>query len=435
MRPVRRGLLIVLWVGAAFGAPKSKVDFEDTTVEGEMIRPSVEYIPARQRPHFPCDATKLSEADYRTCYERYLAELCGVQVIERERFELHRVGGASAQSVHVSTIGSAYPFWFQLDDFTAVVQETSRWEDWRERKLVLREQSPKLLGFDTFVATPTSVLFGDRRTKRVFVLSAGEFTDPPRPFQKIELASPRHNLLGIVSNETFVVATTKELLWMGLDFKKGLRIEAPFGDYDVDPHLDRYGELLMVSRAPTGKVYLIAPNGHVAASFEKDPGFTYVLLPQGLVASANLVSGKIKIRNRLGFVLSQATVKPPLSQFGLYRQADTAADLFYVGMDGVGVLYADGFEKSFLKVKDGAATVVEAENGLLAVLLKSPGRDDPSRVLERRLDYYRLGKSGSRVSKLVDGICPSSIFASDQALQLSSSLKASVKEGTLQVYR
>ncbi len=436
MAVAREALLVVaLCSGLAVAGPKKPtVDFEEESIEGEVMRPSLQYVPGRPTPQFRCDATKLSVPEYNACYEKLLAEQCGLQVIERERYELHRIGLSTPQSARVRTLGSTYPFAFQLDDGALVLQEASEYEDWRERSLILKDQSPGLSTFDAFVATPTSVLFGDRKTRRVFWIARSDLGYGPKPYRKVELVGSMQALLGILSTEAVVIATSREVLLMKLDQKSGVKLDVPLGDYSVDPRPSRSGRVLLASNAARGKVYLVAPNGQVEGAFDRDPFFTYRLLPNGLVASADLSTGRIRIRNQTGVVLSQTNLGRPLTQFGVFR-GQREADLFYVAADGVGVLYGDGFEKSFLALKASSGRVVEAENGILGVVVSGPGRDDPSRMIERRLDFYRLGQAGSRISRLVEGICPASIRFAERALELRSSIKATVKNGTFQTYR
>ncbi len=435
-RPHALALALVLALPAlAAGPKKPMIDFESQSIEGEVQRPSLQYVPGRPSPTFRCDATKLTAEQYNACFEQHLAEMCGVQVIERERYELKRIGSATSQTVRVRTVGSNYPFAFHVDEGSLYVQEASEYEDWRERSLVLKDQSPGLATFDSFAETPQKVIFGDRRTRRVFTIAKDDLGYGPKPFRKVELFGGKQELLGVLATEQFVVSTSKEVLLMGLDKKTAARLAVPLADYWVDPHVSRAGQLLLVSKAPGGKVYLLAPNGAQVGAFDRDPRYWYYLMPNGLVASVDLNAGKIKIRNQTGVVLSQTGLGRPLTQFGVFRN-QKEADLFFVAQDGVGILYGDGFEKSFLALKGGTVgRVVEAEDGVLGVVVSGPGREDPTRMLERRLDFFRLGQAGSKISRLVEGICPNSIRFAERALELRSSIKASVKDGSFQVYR
>jgi hypothetical protein len=438
MRAFGRVVLFLCWAGiAAAGGRTGKgttVDFDEENVEGEVQRPTLEYVPGRPAPQFRCDATKLSLEEFNACFEKQVVDVCGMQVIERERYELQRFAFASAQSARGKTVGSSYPNSFVLEDGAVFSQQASEYEVWRDRGTVLSNQTPRLTSLDAFAVTKNALVFADKKSRRVLWVADGYFGEYAKPFHKIELASAKQELLGVLNNGSIVVATSKEVLRLGLDRRSGKRLDVPRDDYSVDPHVDRTGQLLLVSSAPGGKVYVVDARGEVTGSFPRESGYSYHLLPNGIVATADLSSGRIKIRSPSGVVLSQTSLSRPLMQFGVLRQRRDA-DLFFVAADGLGVLYGDGFEKSFLALDGTFARVVEAENGVLGVVVTAAGREDPRRVVEKRVDYYRLGQSGSRVSRLVEGICPSSIRLAERALELRSSLKASVKDGNFRVYR
>ena len=417
-----------VWGAEADPDESRKLDFDDASVEGNRAHPELGYILEKPATKFRCDITHLSLEQYEACFAAHLSDLCGVQLIERDRFELVKRVIAIAPGSRAKTLGSAFPFSLELANGTVFLREASEFGDWGQNFALLTEVSPPLVSIDDFYASRSSFALADRAGKRVFVFSRGTDHGTSPAFRKVELPERSHALIGLVGADRYLISTSHELLLMALDGKSGHRVEVPPGAYCVDSHPDSKEEFLLTASAPSGKVYLVSSTGSVKGSFEKEPGFSYQLLPNGLVSSVNLTTGAIRIRDRRGLVLSRAGLGRPLLQFGLLRQGKDA-DLFFVTPDGLGVLYGDGFEKTFLALDGRYARVVEADNGTLGVVTSSPSKDGAPRLVERRLEFFSLRNTGNKTSKVVEGVCPSAIRLAERALGLQPSLKATIKDG------
>jgi hypothetical protein len=426
-------LAFLLWATVANAAPPH-VDFTEQTIEGEVLKPSGSHVLEKPKTTFRCDITRLTLEQYNVCFEKHLAELCGMQVIERDRYELETFAQTATQGGSARTVGSAYPYSMYLHDGAVYAQESSEFDMWSESKLLLKNQSPKLASMDYFVALRNSFILGDRASRRVFIVGRNAFDEGMPRFQKIEIADPGSVLIGIVSTSRLIVATPREVLSLNLNGKAGIRLKVPVDHYVVDPRADRAGQILLTSTSRGGKVYVVDGKGEVTGAFDRESDFRYYLLPNGVIASASLSQGIIKIRSHTGVVLSRTKLGRSLYQFGVYGQPN-GADLFYVAADGLGVLYRDGFEKSFLARDGRGLRVTQAEDGVLAVLTSSPSWEDAKKWRERSVEFYRLGRSPSRISRLVEGICPNAIKAAERALELNSALKATVKNGRFDVHR
>jgi len=416
--------LCLAW--ASWAAPtKQKVDFEEHSIEGELVKPSATFIMERKPTQFPCDISQLSLSEYTACYDRHLAERCGLQVIERERYELKKFAGTAVQGG--TTVAGLYPYSVHLEDGTLYLQEASQFDaTWGDRVAVLQNQSPRLQSVDWFVSGSPFV-FGERKHRRIYVVDPKSFFENEAKFRRVELASQAHVLLGVTTTQKLLVRTQKEMLLMGLNARQGQKVRVPLDDYQVDPQADRNGNILLTS-AIQSQGYIVGKSAQVVASFYAEPGFTYLLLPNGLLATANKKTGDIKIRTQTGAVLSKTRVGKPMSQFGLFHHGKSA-DLFYVTDEGLGVLYPDGFEKSFLAKEGGELRVVQSSQDVLALLISSPSREAPRSMRERTVEYYQLGRSPSRIARVVEGICPDSVRAAERALDLKPSLKATVRTG------
>ncbi|MGQ0505062.1 MAG: hypothetical protein ACT4TC_07045 [Myxococcaceae bacterium] len=427
-------LCLVATAAAVADDRNRKVDFEGAEIDGERVRPELGYISERPRPKFACDASKMTAEQFEACFSKELHDVCGLQLIERERFLLDRQRVTGVPSLRAKTLGAVFPYSLELANGAVLMQEATEYNAWDRKVTLLRDVSPPLLSIDDFVATPNSFLMADRSLKRVFVFTRSPKTERVTALRQVQLPERTHALLGVLANEKYVIATGREVLMVGANGKSGRRLKVPVDRYELDSTPDEKGRVLLTGSGLKGKVYVISAGGELSASFEKEPGYVYRLFPNGLIASANLGEGNIRIRDRKGRVLSKATLGRPLYQFGLFRQK-TSADLYFVANDGVGILYGDGFEKSFLTTKGQYARVVQAENNVLAVSLSEPSHADASRMVEKRVEYYFMRPGGLKTSRMVEGICPEAIRLAERALNLKPSLKAQIKDGRFKVQR
>jgi hypothetical protein len=422
-----RSLALSLCVAASTEAASSRtrVNFDEAQIEGEIQKPNSSFVMERAKTKFPCDISELTLSEYNACFDRYLADRCGVSVIERERYELKKFAVTAVQGGR--TVAGVYPYSVHLEDGSVYLQEASQFDaTWGDRVPVLRNQTPKIGSIDWFVAGGSYVL-AERKSRRIFVIDPRNFFENEERFRRIDLASPSHSLIGVTSGQKLLVSTPKDILLMSLNARSGIRVRVPWDEYFLDPQVDRSGNMLIVS-ATRPNAYIVSAKGHIVSSFQKENGYTYYLLPNGLLASANRANGSIKIRTPEGVVLSRTSIGKPLVQFGLFRH-EKSVDLFYVTAEGLGVLYPDGFEKSFLTREGVALRVVQSSGEVLALLVSTPSHEDPKILRERTVEYFSLGKSPSRISRVVEGICPGSLRAAERALDLKPSLKATVVDG------
>jgi hypothetical protein len=167
-------LALLLGTGVALAGPKrQKVDFDSERIEGEIERPAGTYVLERPAAKFRCDITKLTLEEYNACFTRHVVDLCGMQMIARDRFELERVGYVTMQGARARTVGSAFPYVLKLLDGQLWIAKASEYDEYVEGKLWLRNQSPKIDRIDWFHPAKGGFLVGEQKSRRVWELTRG----------------------------------------------------------------------------------------------------------------------------------------------------------------------------------------------------------------------------------------------------------------------